>query len=167
MLVALVVATVLLIGAWSWLWSVAGVSRDYGRRAAAAADLAFAERLMTRELRAAVRLVPEAGAGCSERSLSLALRSPGASVEDPVSYVWDPGRDVLWRKTSSTYVAEHVSLFRVTYFDEQDAPIVPADSGRLSAQQTVAVARVLVEMCVLQGGSSSSASWQASLRAGQ
>jgi len=167
MLVALAVATLLLIGAWSWLWTVAGASRDNGRRAETAADLAFAERLITRELRAAVRLVPDAGVGCSERSLSMALRSPGASAEDPVSYVWDPGRGVVWRKTASTYVAEHVTLFRVTYFDEQGAPIVPADAGRLSAHQAVVVARVLVEMCVRQGGSSANASWQIALEAGQ
>jgi type II secretory pathway component PulJ len=166
-LVALVVAAILLTAAWAWLWSVIGTSRQYGTRAQTVADLAFAQRLITRELRATVRLLPEATAGCSAAALTVALRSPGASAEDTVSYVWDPGRAVLWRKTSSTYVAEHVSLFRISYFDGQGAPVVPADAGRLSAPQAATVARVLVQLRLHQGDADVGASWQVALEAGQ
>jgi type II secretory pathway component PulJ len=166
-LVALVVAAIVLAAAWSWLWSVVGTSRRYEARAAAAADLAFAERLITRELRATVHLVPVSTCGCTAAAFTLAIRSPGASTEDTVSYVWDKGRAVVWRKTASTYVAEHVSLFRITYLDRSGAPITPADGGRLTGSQADGVARVLVDLCLRQGAVDAGASWQVALEIGR
>lgn len=164
-LVALVVAAILLTSAWAWLWSVVGASHRYESRAAASADLAYAERLMTRELRAAVSLAPASAEGCSTSALSLTLRTPGASAEDTVSYVWDQRRAVVWRKTPSTYVVEHVSLFRITYFDYSGTAIVPVDGGRLSDSQAATVARMLFELCLTQGSTNVRTSWQVALEA--
>ena len=86
-------------------------------------------------------LVPTA---CSpERGLLLHHHHPGMAPET-IPVVWDPARQVLWRRTSSTYLADHVSRFVVSFFSSSgDVVVAGAPGARLRD-----VARVRVEVTV-------------------
>ncbi len=73
---------------------------------------------------------------------------PGA-VPESVLIVWDPARRVLWRKASGTYLADHVTRFAVTYYDEGGGVLSAADLEAPAWPSRVA--RVAVEVVVAVG----------------
>ena len=163
LLVVLVVAGGLLAAAWGWFWTVNGrVERD-ARGADASTSLAFARRLVVRELRGAASLAaPPAGPGCGSRSLALV---PGAETPTGlVQYVWDPARDVLWRASSSNHVADGVTDFLITYYDAAGRPVEAADGGALNAAQLSGVRSVALRIALGSGATTTSAEWVVALR---
>jgi prepilin-type N-terminal cleavage/methylation domain-containing protein len=155
LLIATVIAAVTLCGAWSWLWNAGVASSATVDRARAATAAAYAARCIADDLDAAVALQDPPSAYAPGRALQLSHLHPGAAPET-VLIVWDPSRRVLWRKASGTYLADHVTSFTVTYFDEA--------GGALSLEDLVApvwptrVARVAVEI-VVASGSKSARAW--------
>jgi prepilin-type N-terminal cleavage/methylation domain-containing protein len=163
LLVVLVVACGLLSAAWGWFWTVNGrVHRNAGG-ADASTSLAFARRLMRRELRGAAALAaPVAGQGCGLHSLALV---PGA--ETPVGlvqYAWDPARQVLWRASSSNHVAERVTDFLVTYYDGAGRAVEAAAGEALGAAQLSCVHSVGVRVALSSGAATTVADWVVALR---
>jgi type II secretory pathway component PulJ len=144
LLVATAITGVVLAGAWAWLWSVAPPARSLGANAQASSAAAFALRTVTRDLQEGAELfVPTACA--PDCGLLLEHRGP-ATAPETVAIVWDPSRQVLWRKTSSTYLADHVTRFAVAYLSSAgDALEVGTAGGRLSGVGVVRVA-VTVEV---------------------
>ncbi len=129
LLVATAVAGVALAGAWAWLWSMAPPARSLQAGAQSGSAAAFALRALEHDLRDAVVLyVPTACA--FDRGLLLEHRHPGVAPES-LPIVWDPSREVLWRKTSSTYLADHVTRFGVVYLDTFGSPVTARTMGSL------------------------------------
>ncbi|MEI6451459.1 MAG: hypothetical protein WCP98_16155 [Actinomycetes bacterium] len=155
LLVAACVTAVALTGAWGWLWSAGGAARSSAGRAQAATAAAFAVRTIADELGLATALIRPPVGMSPDRALSMEHRHDGVAVET-VLVAWDPARRVLWRKTSGTYLADHVELFAVDYFS--------ADGRRLSAADFAAagwpraVARIAVTVEVTVGGRTARAS---------
>jgi prepilin-type N-terminal cleavage/methylation domain-containing protein len=163
LLVVLVVACGLLSAAWGWFWTVNGRVERNAEGADASTSLAFARRLVLRELRGAASLAaPVSGPGCGSRSLALV---PGA--ETPiglVQYVWDPAREVLWRASSSNHVAEGVTDFLVTYYDAAGRPVEPAKGDALDAAELSGVRTVGVRVALSSGTATAVAEWVVALR---
>jgi prepilin-type N-terminal cleavage/methylation domain-containing protein len=163
LLVVLVAASGLLAAAWGWFWTV-NARVDRGTEGAeASTSLAFARRLMLRELRGAASLAaPATGPGCGERSLALV---PGAEVPTGlVQYAWDSARQVLWRATSSGHVADGVTDFCVTYYDDEGRPVEPASGGALGAAQVSVVRSVRMRVALGSGRSTIVGEWTIALR---
>ena len=76
------------------------------------------------------------------------------SRED-VLIVWDPARAVLWRKSSGSYLADHVSAFRLTYFDSGGRELAGSDFAL--PEWPAGVARVCVRLTVTMGRESGTA----------
>jgi prepilin-type N-terminal cleavage/methylation domain-containing protein len=143
LLVATAVTAVALAGAWPWLWNVAGASRAMGTRAQGGTAAAFALRVIGDDLAQALALGPPPAGRSPHTALSVTHVHPGETPES-VAVVWDASRRVLWRKTSSTYLADQVQSFEVRYFtatgvELTDADFTHADWPALVARLTVAV----------------------------
>jgi hypothetical protein len=148
LLVATMIATVVLAGAWAWLWNVGVASSSTTDRARAATAAAFAARSIADDLDAAASLQTPPPLYAPSRTLDLLHLHPDAAPEN-VLIVWDPVRRVLWRKTSGTYLADHVSKFAVSYLDPAGRPLSEVDlSGSSWADR---VARVTVDIVVSAG----------------
>lgn len=158
LLVATVVAGTALAGAWAWLWTVAPPARSLQARAECSTSAAFALREVVRDLQeCSCLLTPTA---CpSNRGLLIEHRHPATALET-IPVVWDPARQVLWRKTSSTYLADHVTRFAVTYLSESGDPIEPGVAGGKIAY----VARVHLELTVSTAHRSESAEADVAVR---
>jgi prepilin-type N-terminal cleavage/methylation domain-containing protein len=163
LLVVLVVACGLLAAAWGWFWTVNGRVERNAEGADASTSLAFARRLMLRELRGAASLAaPVVGPGCGSSSLALV---PGAATPTGlVQYVWDPAREVLWRGSSSNHVAEGVTDFRVTYYDAAGRPLEPGEGDALDAEELSSVHSVGVRVALCSGAVTTGAQWVVALR---
>jgi hypothetical protein len=151
LLIAACVTAVALTGAWGWLWN-AGAAAGRGQATTAAA---FAVRCVADELGQAVSLsCPPVGMS-PDRALCVEHRHRGAAAETVV-LAWDPVRRVLWRKTSGTYLADHVERFEVLYFRADGLLLGPAEFSVAGWPQTVA--RISVTADVTVGGCSARAS---------
>ena len=151
LLVATVIATVTLCGAWAWLWSAGDASSATVDRTRAATAAAFAARCISDDLDESAALQVPPPAYGPDRALDLTHIHPGA-VPESVLIVWDPSRHVLWRKASGTYLADHVTRFAVTYYGGGGGVLSPAD---LEAPEWPSrVARVAVEVVVAAGSES-------------
>ena len=163
LLVVLVAASGLLAAAWGWFWTVNERVQHDAHGADASTSLAFARRLVVRELRAAASLAaPVAGQGCGSRSLALV---PGAETPTGlIQYVWDPARAVLWRGSSSSHVADGVTEFMVSYYDAAGRPVEPADGDSLTATQLAGVRSVGLRIALSRGVTVANAEWVVTLR---
>jgi prepilin-type N-terminal cleavage/methylation domain-containing protein len=162
LLVAMAVVSVVLSAAYGWVWSVGSLARTQDDRAQARTVVAAAARSVADDLRASVGVaVPPAGRDPS-RSLLLVHHHVDTSPEQ-VLVVWDPARQVLWRNTSSTYIADRISLVRLVCL-LADGLQVPSGSmgaddwGRVVAVQatfisTVGSASAGATVCVGLGSS--------------
>jgi prepilin-type N-terminal cleavage/methylation domain-containing protein len=143
-LVASVAAGVILAAAWGWLWTVAAPARSLQQDAQATSAAAFALRSITRELQQSTGLLAPT-ACAADRGLLVEHHGLTTALET-VPIVWDQGRGVLWRKTSSTYLADGVSRFVVTYYDALGSPLAAAAPG-----ERLHVARVHIEIALDAG----------------
>ena len=151
LLVATVIAAVTLCAAWAWLWNAGDASSATVDRTRAATTAAFAVRCISDDLEASFALKDLPSAYVPGRALYLTHLHRDA-VPESVLIVWDPARHVLWRKASGTYLADHVTRFAVTYFDEGGEVLSPADLE--SPAWPSRVARVAVEVVVAVGSES-------------
>ena len=150
LLVAVCLASVLLMGAWPWCWTMVQASHQTAQRAEAESSLAFAGRLFTSEARRAAALGDEAGGGCSASSVTLQVFDAVTAQTQAVTYRFDPTRRVLWRKASGSYVAEDLSICDFTYFGADGSQILPGSGGALTADDLYSV-RSLGLRLVIEG----------------
>ena len=163
LLVVLAVAGGLLAATWGWFWTVNECVECNAHGADVSTSLAFARRLVVRELRGAASLAaaPD-GPGCGPHSL--ALVPGGETPTGLIQYVWDPARDVLWRASSSNHVADGVTGFLVTYYDAAGRPVEPAEGGSLTAAQLCGVRSVGLRIALSSQAVAMSADWVVALR---
>jgi hypothetical protein len=155
LLIAACVTAVALTGAWTWLWNAGDAARAAAARGQATTSAAFAVRCVADELGQAVSLsCPPVGMS-PDRALCVEHRHRGVAAETVVM-AWDPARRVLWRKTSGTYLADHVERFEVLYFRADGLRLGPAEFAAVGWPQTVA--RISVTADVTVGGCSARAS---------
>lgn len=163
LLVATTVTAIILAGGWAWCWSVSRSCAVAGERADAASSLAFARRLTSAELGECQGLVSSQGARCSVSGIAFAVPSGAGAGAELVTYVYDPGRRVLWRKASSSHLAEGVEEFSITYFDAQGRALPPAPGGALPDSSLPLVRRVELAVVVRCASQTTRASWQVCL----
>lgn len=137
LLLACALGGLVLAASWSWLFTSVAAGREDGRRLEAATSLAYVERLTTAELRRACVLLAAPAPGCSQHSLVFEVVRSDLTTET-VSYVWNPGTQVLWRKAAGSHLASGVAGFAVRYFDAAGdelagagAVLSPADLARV------------------------------------
>ncbi len=160
LLVASVIAAVTLCSAWAWLWNAGVASSATVDRTRAATAAAFAARCICGDLEASFALQDPPSAYGPGRALELTHLHPGAVPED-VLIVWDPSRRVLWRKTSGTYLADHVTRFAITYYSGGGGVLTPADLA--APAWPTRVARVALEVVVTAGRESAQAACDVTL----
>jgi hypothetical protein len=144
-LVAACVTSVILAAAWPWLWNAAGVSRRATDREQARSAAAYAARILAADVGEATALLPPPAGVPSSRALQLRHVHLTAGAET-VLVRWDPAKCVLWRKTSSTYLADRVTAFAVSYVGREGDALEPGD-----AFWPAAVARIAVSLTVTVG----------------
>ncbi len=149
LLVATCVTAVALSGAWAWLWTAGGAASGAAGRAQAATAAAFAVRSVADELSLATALARPPAGMSPDRALCVEHRHDGNAAET-VLVAWDPARRVLWRKTSNSYLADHVGRFAVDYFRADGRRLGAADFAMPGWPQTVA--RIAVTADVTVGG---------------
>ena len=152
LLVAVSVTAIALGTAWPWLWDAAEAGRAIDARAQTATAAAFAMRTLVADIELATGLLAPPSGMASERSLHLQLRRPGEPPE-AILVGWDPARRVLWRKTSSTYLADHVDSFSITYIDRLGDPLGQADMAFAEWPDRVALVRVALSVATSAGSS--------------
>ena len=94
-----------------------------------------------------------------DQGLLLEHDHPEAAPET-VTIVWDASRQVLWRKTSSTYLADHVTRFAIAYL----SPVGDAVRTGSPGSSLRGVATVRVALTVAAGGRAASAQADVSVR---
>ena len=146
-LVAAAVAGVVLAAAFGWLWNVAAVAARTDDRAQAATIAAACVRGVAFEVRQAVGVAAPPSGRDPARALALLHDHPDSAAED-VLVVWDPSRRVVWRNASGTYLADHVTAFRVAYL-LADGQTVPGE--HMSPADWTAVRGVRVDLTVVVG----------------
>lgn len=161
LLVALCVGAGLLAATWSWAWTVAAAGHTTFVRSDALSTLAYARRCIVRDVRACEGVVssPAPGSGRTLLALGTSASSTGA-----IRYSWDAGRGVLWRSSTSTYVAEGVTTFSIRYFDAHGAELAPAVGGCLDSAAAGAVRLLAVEFSVTAGAICESAHFTVGIR---
>jgi type II secretory pathway component PulJ len=160
-LVAVSVSAVVLGAAWPWLWAAGSTARRVDGRAQAATAAAFAARSLATDIQLSLALLrPPAGHTPAE-CVCLLHRHPGAAPET-VLVVWDPVRRVLWRKTSGTYLADHVESFSLEYFGVDGRILGPADFD--DPEWPSSVARLRIAIGVGSPGGTASAIRDVALR---
>jgi len=163
LLVAVAIAGVVLTAGWAWCWSVSGSSAAACARLDAASAVAFTQRLTTAELEECLGLVAASSCRCSATSIAFVVPASDGDTE-LVTYVFDPGRRALWRKSPSAHLVEGADTFAVVYRDA-DSRILTCDaSGGLPAAALPLVRRVDLTITVRCGAQTAFASWQVPLR---
>lgn len=153
LLVAVAVSAIALGAAWPWLWNTAEAARAIDARAQAATSAAFAARSIMADLELATGLLAPPAGMAPSRSLCIQQRRPGEAAEN-ILIVWDPAREVLWRKTSSSYLADHVEAFSITHYDRLGRPLGPAETALADWPDSVARVRVALVVVTRTGRSS-------------
>lgn len=152
LLVAISISAMALGAAWPWLWNAGEAARAVDGRAQAATSAAFAARSIVTDLELATALLIPPGDVAPEHCLHMRHRHPGESAET-ILVTWDPEREVLWRKASSVYLADHVESFSVTYFDRRGDPLGPIEQMYAEWPGTVARVRVAIRVSTPAGTS--------------
>ena len=164
-LVAATLTCLVLAASFGWLSSVVSASDHAADHVEVSSSLAFARRLTTSELRQASALVAVPTAPCGRHTISFALPSvANDGTYDLITYTWDAGRNILWRKASGSYLAQGVTHFEVHYFGSDGRELAPLiDVLPLSAYASV---RAVSFVCTVRYGQSvQSAVWRVVLRA--
>jgi len=164
-LIAATLTCLVLAASFGWLSSVVSASDHAADHVEVSSSLAFARRLTTSELRQASALVAVPTAPCGRHTISFALPSvANDGTYDLITYTWDAGRNILWRKASGSYVAQGVTHFEVHYFSSDGRELAPlVDVLPLSAYASV---RAVSFVCTVRYGQSvQSAVWRVVLRA--
>jgi hypothetical protein len=164
LLIAAGIAAVVLIAGWGWCWTATRSCARGADKCDARSTVAFVERLTTAELRSAVCLVQAPGVACTQDGIAFAVPSGDGLTVDIVTYVWDRGRGVLWRKAPGSHLAEGVAAFSITYYAAGDRRLPLQADGTLAPVDARVVRRVAMITEVTCGGASARASWQACLR---
>jgi hypothetical protein len=163
-LVAGAVACLVLGASFGWLWTVVDAADRGGDEVELRSSLAFARRLTTSELRQASTLIAIPDAPCGRHTISFAVPSAVAGEPaDLVTYAWDPGRQILWRKSSGSYLAQGVTRFDVRYLDG-DGREVAAELGVLPLAAYPIVRAVAFSCTAECGGAREGLEWRVSLR---
>jgi len=164
LLVAVAVAGVVLTAGWSWCWSLSASCAASCARCDAASSVAFARRLTSAELGECLGLVAAPSCRCSTTSIAFVVPASDGGTTELVTYVYDPARRVLWRKSASAHLAEGVDDFSIGYVDAQGR-LLACDAGdELPTAALPLVRRVDLCLTVRCVGRSVSASWQVALR---
>jgi len=164
LLLAVAITTVVLSGGWAWCWSVSRSCAAGSARLDAGSSLAFVRRLSTSELGSADALVDQSGAVCTATAIAFIAPSGDGPDSSLVTYVYDPGRRVLWRKSPGSHLAEGVDDFSITYFDDQGDTLPCGAGGELPAAELRLVHRVELRAVVRDADQTAGASWQVCLR---
>lgn len=141
-LVAAALACGLAAAAYGWLWGVSRACTREARAAEAQTRLAAVHRRLALDLAQTLSVVHPAD-GLDSRRFALRVVDAEGVVHD-VEYCWDPLRRVLWRSTSSSYVADGMRDFSVAYLDAAGVPVAPAAlsvdaEGRVAGAAALAV----------------------------
>jgi prepilin-type N-terminal cleavage/methylation domain-containing protein len=163
LIVATAVAGIVLTSAWAWCWTLSASCRAGAERADAASTIAAVRRLTTAELGESLGLVAGAAVPCSATSLAFTVPSTDAAGTDLVTYGYDAGRGVVWRKSPSSHLAESVAAFSVLYLDARGQALSPGAGGDLAAAELPLVRRVVLTVAVRSGAQSTRAGWQVCL----
>ena len=159
LLVATAIAGVVLAAGWAWCWSVSSSCAAASQRLDAGSSLAFARRLSTNELRSSEGLVATSGAGCTATAISFLAASANGPSPEFITYVWDAGRHVLWRKASGSHIAEGVDSFSISYFDDRGQAVPLAADGALPTAAAARVRMVELSAVVSCARQTANASW--------
>lgn len=128
LMIAATAAAVMIGAASSWLWSVGALARRVGDRAQAATLADAASREVASDVRSGLAVVRPPADRDASCSLALTHDHVDAAME-PVLFVWDPSRCVLWRNAAGTYVADHITLLDFS-FSLADGRVVAGHSMR-------------------------------------
>ncbi len=154
LLVAISVSAIVLAAAWPWLWNGISTARATEARAEAATAAAYVVRAISSDVALATDLLPLPAGIPATRAVRLEHRHPGQGAEE-ILIVWDPARQVLWRKSAGSYLADRVALFSIEYLDAQGAPQGPETGS--SGDWLGSVRRLRVRVTVTSRGQRSSA----------
>ena len=161
---AVVVASVVLTAGWAWCWSMTGSCAATCARLDASSSLAFTRRLTSAELGECLGLVATPSCRCSTTSVAFAVPASDGATTELVTYVYDAGRRVLWRKSASAHLAEDVDHFSIIYRDAQGRALACDASGGLPDTALPLARRVDLEVVLRCGAETAAASWQVPLR---
>jgi prepilin-type N-terminal cleavage/methylation domain-containing protein len=164
LLVAVAIAGVVLTAGWAWCWSLSASCAASCSGCDAASSVAFARRLTTAELGECLGLVAVSSCRCSTTSIAFVVPAGGGDATELVTYVYDPVRGVLWRKSASAHLAEGVDDFAISYVDGEGHVLACDAGGGLPAAALPLVRRVDLSATVRCAGRSAQASWQVALR---
>jgi prepilin-type N-terminal cleavage/methylation domain-containing protein len=161
LLVATAITAVILTAGWAWCWSLSGWCATSSERLDAASSLSFARRLTSAELGECRELLADQAVRCSASSIAFVV--PSDDGPEAVTYSYDAARRVLWRKASSSHIAEGVEDFSITYFDAQGRTLGPAPGGALPSADLALVRRVALRATIRCASQTRQASWQVCL----
>ena len=95
--------------------------------------------------------------------VAFVVPSTDTAETDLVTYCYDAGRGVLWRKSPSSHLAEAVAGFTVVYLDAQGQALSPGKGGELAAAELPLVRRVVLTIAVHSGAQTTRTGWQVCL----
>jgi prepilin-type N-terminal cleavage/methylation domain-containing protein len=131
LIVAVMLASLLLAGAWSWFFATSAACARSNATAEAASRLAFAYRLMALEVSSGSLQASPAGS-CSRTCFTVSVAHIDGSAETIV-YRFDAARGILWRKNASNHVVEGLQSLSFDYLSSSGVPLPLAADGTLSA----------------------------------
>lgn len=147
-LVATAVASVIIAASLGWLLSVMKTARFVDDRCQAVTAATAALRVLSADLESATALsAPDGGyaSGCAVRIHRAAVDA----VSEPILVVWDQQRRVLWQKTSSTYLADHVTAFSLTCYGSNGEEVVLSSTSQ--GAPCTSIRRVSILLSVAYG----------------
>ena len=166
LLVAVALAGVVTCAGWSWCWSVSRSCANARDRLEALSSIGFVRRLTTRELSAATGLLDTPSCSCTNSSLGFVVPTPDARGRQVVTYGWNAGRGVVWRKASGSHLVEGATRFEVGYADQAGHGLACGSDGRLDEAARNAVRTVELTLTVVVGRQAVTRRWLVALRAG-
>jgi prepilin-type N-terminal cleavage/methylation domain-containing protein len=146
-LVAAAVTSVVLAASYGWLWSVAALAWRTDDRVQATTLVDAAARGVGGDVHASIAVTPPPAGRDAAYSLALVHYHPGMASES-LLVVWDATRRVVWRNASGTYIADHISSFRVGY-RLRDGRVIPGSD--MTIEDWTLVMAVRVEMAATVG----------------
>jgi Tfp pilus assembly protein PilW len=164
LLVAICLASMILMGAWPWCWTMVRECHEKTQREQVASSLAFAGRLFTSEVRRASGLGDEEGRGCGASSLALKVADVATGRTELVAYRYDPARAVLWRKAPGSYVAEGLSSCRLSYSRADGSEVLLSPDGTVAAGDLDSVRAITLDVAVELDNEVCERSWTVALR---
>jgi hypothetical protein len=147
LLLGAAIAAVVLSAAYGWLWNLASMAGRTDDRAQAATLIAAASRAIAADFHTCLGVEEPPSGRDASRAIAL-VHDRVDSAAETVLIVWDPGRGVLWRNASGTYLADHVTHFSVAYVLTDGSPVPGAV---MSSSDWAAVRSVRVDLAVTVG----------------